>query len=66
MWFFDDDVGYKEVECIRDVMIIKVGVVVDYLKEMYEICEKVLNDSVGFFKIVFKKDFYVKVFFVLC
>ncbi|NID07470.1 GTPase [Helicobacter pylori] len=65
LWFFDDDAGYKEVERTRDVMTIKAGAVVDYLKEMHEICEKALNDSVGSFKIVFKKDLYAKVFPVL-
>ncbi|WP_194151536.1 dynamin-like GTPase family protein [Helicobacter pylori] len=65
LWFFDDDAGYKEVERTRDVMTIKAGAVVDYLKEMHKICEKALNDSVGSFKIVFKKELYAKVFPVL-
>ncbi len=37
----------------------------DYLIEMHKICEKALNDSVGSFKIVFKKELYAKVFPVL-
>ncbi|GAA7202142.1 hypothetical protein ID0445_08990 [Helicobacter pylori] len=44
---------------------IKAGAVVDFLTEMHGICEKALNDSVGSFKIVFKKDLYAKVFPVL-
>ncbi len=59
----DDDAGYDEVSRTRAV--IKAGAVVDYLKEMHKICEKALNDSVGFFKIVFKIDLYKKVFPVL-
>ncbi|GAA7182474.1 hypothetical protein HpBGD63_11260 [Helicobacter pylori] len=59
----DDDAGYDEVERTRAV--IKAGAVVDYLKEMHEICKKALNDSVGSFKIVFKKELYAKVFPVL-
>ncbi|MFP6279504.1 dynamin family protein [Helicobacter pylori] len=59
----DDDAGYDEVRRTRAV--IKAGAVVDYLKEMHEICEKALNDSVGSFKIVFRKELYVKVFPVL-
>ncbi|WP_162966093.1 dynamin family protein [Helicobacter pylori] len=59
----DDDAGYDEVECTRAV--IKAGAVVDYLIEMHKICEKALNDSVGSFKIVFKKELYAKVFPVL-
>ncbi|WP_162983456.1 dynamin family protein [Helicobacter pylori] len=65
LWFFDDDAGYKKVERTRDVMTIKAGAVVDYLKEMHEICEKALNDSVESFKIVFRKELYAKVFPVL-
>ncbi len=65
LWFFDDDAGYKEVERTRDVMTIKAGAVVDYLKEMHKICEKALNDSVGSFKIVFRKELYNKVLPVL-
>ncbi|MGN8527047.1 dynamin family protein [Helicobacter pylori] len=65
LWFFDDDAGYKEVERTRDVMTIKAGAVVDYLKEMHKSCKKALNDSVESFKIVFKKELYAKVFPVL-
>ncbi len=61
----DDDAGYKEVERTRDVMTIKAGAVVDYLIEMHKSCEKALNDSVGSFKIVFRKELYAKVFPVL-
>ncbi len=61
--FFDDDAGYDEVSRTRAV--VKAGAVVDYLIEMHKICERALNDSVGSFKIVFKKDLYAKVFPVL-
>ncbi len=57
LWWADDDAGYDEVlrtETI-EVTTIKAGAVVDYLEEMHEICEKALNDSVGSFKIDFKK-----------
>ncbi len=63
----DDDAGYDEVlrtETI-EVTTIKAGAVVDYLEEMHEICEKALNDSVGSFKIDFKKELYEKVLPVL-
>lgn len=63
LWWADDDSGYDEVERTRAV--IKAGAVVDYLIEMHEICEKALNDSVGSFKIVFKKELYAKVFPIL-
>ncbi len=63
LWWADDDAGYDEVERTRAV--IKAGAVVDYLKEMHKSCEKALNDSVGSFKIVFKKELYAKVFPVL-
>ncbi|GAA7186133.1 hypothetical protein HpBGD65_10680 [Helicobacter pylori] len=63
LFWADDDAGYDEVERTRAV--IKAGAVVDYLKEMHEICKKALNDSVGSFKIVFKKELYAKVFPVL-
>lgn len=63
LWWADDDAGYDEV--MRTRAVIKAGAVVDYLKEMHEICEKALNDSVGSFKIVFRKELYVKVFPVL-
>ncbi|GAA8439343.1 dynamin family protein [Helicobacter pylori] len=63
LFWADDDAGYDEVECTRAV--IKAGAVVDYLKEMHEICKKALNDSVGSFKIAFKEDLYKKVFPVL-
>ncbi|WP_181352677.1 dynamin-like GTPase family protein [Helicobacter pylori] len=59
----DDDAGYDEVSRTR--VVVKAGAVVDYLKEMHKICEKALNDSVGSFKIVFKKELYAKVFPVL-
>ncbi|WRE22955.1 dynamin-like GTPase family protein [Helicobacter pylori] len=61
----EKDWGYNEVERTRDVMTIKAGAVVDYLIEMHKICEKALNDSVGSFKIVFRKELYAKVFPVL-
>lgn len=63
LWWAYDDAGYDEVERTRAV--VKAGAVVDYLKEMHKICEKALNDSVGSFKIVFKKELYAKVFPVL-
>ncbi len=63
LWFFDDDAGYDEVSRTRAV--IKAGAVVDYLIEMHKICEKALNDSVGSFKIDFRKELYAKVFPVL-
>ncbi|GAA7197434.1 hypothetical protein HpBGD69_12080 [Helicobacter pylori] len=63
LWWADDGAGYDEVSRTRAV--IKAGAVVDYLKEMHEICKKALNDSVGSFKIVFKKELYTKVFPVL-
>ncbi len=59
----DDDAGYDEV--LRTRAVIKAGAVVDYLKEMHKICEKALNDSVGSFKIVFRKELYAKVLPVL-
>ncbi len=59
----EKDWGYNEVERTRAV--VKAGAVVDYLIEMHRICEKALNDSVGSFKIVFKKELYAKVFPVL-
>ncbi|WP_187895297.1 dynamin-like GTPase family protein [Helicobacter pylori] len=61
--FNEKDWGYNEVE--RTKAVIKAGAVVDYLKEMHKICEKALNDSVGSFKIVFRKELYAKVFPVL-
>ncbi len=63
LWWDDDDAGYDEVECTR--VVVKAGAVVDYLIEMHKICEKALNDSVGSFKIVFRKELYAKVFPVL-
>ncbi|WRE36691.1 dynamin family protein [Helicobacter pylori] len=63
LWFFDDDAGYDEV--MRTRVVVKAGAVVDYLKEMHKICEKALNDSVGSFKIDFRKGLYDKVFPVL-
>ncbi|EMH02158.1 hypothetical protein HMPREF1406_01180 [Helicobacter pylori GAM239Bi] len=56
----DDDAGYKEVERTRAV--IKAGAVLDYLTEMHESCESVLNDSAHSFKVVFKKELYAKIF----
>ncbi|GAA7472652.1 dynamin family protein [Helicobacter pylori] len=63
LWWVDDDAGYDEV--MRTKVVIKAGAVLDYLTEMHEICKKALNDSVGSFKIVFKKELYDKVFPVL-
>ncbi len=63
LFWADDDAGYDEVGCTRAV--VKAGAVVDYLIEMHKICEKALNDSVGSFKIVFKKELYAKVFPIL-
>ncbi|WQX20158.1 dynamin family protein [Helicobacter pylori] len=63
LWWADDDVGYDEVSRTR--VVVKAGAVVDYLKEMHEICKKALNDSVESFKIVFRKELYAKVFPVL-
>ncbi len=63
LWWADDDAGYDEVE--RSRAVIKAGAVVDYLIEMHKICEKALNDSVGSFKIVFRKELYAKIFPVL-
>ncbi len=62
LWWADD-AGYDEVRRTR--VVVKVGAVVDYLKEMHKICKKALNDSVGSFKIVFRKELYAKVFPVL-
>ncbi|MCQ2838706.1 dynamin-like GTPase family protein [Helicobacter pylori] len=59
----DDDAGYDEV--LRTRAVVKAGAVVDYLIEMHKSYEKALNDSVGSFKIVFRKDLYEKVFPVL-
>ncbi|MGL2371826.1 dynamin family protein [Helicobacter pylori] len=59
----DDDAGYDEV--MRTRVVVKAGAVVDYLIKMHKSCEKALNDSVEFFKIVFKKELYAKVFPVL-
>ncbi|WP_367696641.1 dynamin family protein [Helicobacter pylori] len=56
----DDDAGYEKVERTRAT--IKAGAVLDYLNEMHDNCESALNDSVGSFKIVFKKELYAKVF----
>ncbi|MGL2562349.1 dynamin family protein [Helicobacter pylori] len=63
LWWADDDAGYDEVEHTR--VVVKAGAVVDYLIEMHKICKKALNDSVGSFKIVFRKELYAKVFPVL-
>ncbi len=59
----DDDAGYDEVRRTR--VVVKAGAVVDYLIKMHKICEKALNDSVGSFKIVFRKELYAKVLPVL-
>ncbi|GAA8107181.1 dynamin family protein [Helicobacter pylori] len=56
----EKDWGYNEVERTRAV--IKAGAVLDYLKEMHERCESALNDSANFFKVVFRKELYAKVF----
>ncbi|WP_181340889.1 dynamin-like GTPase family protein [Helicobacter pylori] len=61
--FWADDAGYDEV--LRTRAVIKAGAVVDYLIEMYKICERALNESVESFKIVFRKELYAKVFPVL-
>ncbi|GAA8117712.1 dynamin family protein [Helicobacter pylori] len=63
LFWADDDAGYDEV--MRTRVVVKAGAVVDYLKEIHEICEKALNNSVRSFKIVFKKELYAKVFPVL-
>ncbi|WRC73836.1 dynamin family protein [Helicobacter pylori] len=67
LFWADDDAGYDEVMRIKtiEVTTIKAGAVVDYLKKMHKHCEKALNDSVGSFKIVFRKELYTKVFPVL-
>lgn len=64
LWWADDDAGYDEVlrtETI-EVTTIKAGAVVNYLEEMHKICKKTLNDSVGSFKIDFKKELYKEIF----
>ncbi len=63
LWWADDDAGYNEV--LRTRAVVKAGAVVDYLIKMHKICKKALNDSVGSFKSVFKKELYAKVFPVL-
>ncbi|MGL2344804.1 dynamin family protein [Helicobacter pylori] len=63
LWWADDDAGYNEVERTRAT--IKAGAVLDYLTEMHERCESALNNSVGSFKIDFKKELYKKVLPVL-
>ncbi|GAA7327493.1 dynamin family protein [Helicobacter pylori] len=63
LFWADDDAGYDEV--LRTRAVIKAGAVLDYLTEMHERCESALNDSVGSFEIVFKKELYAKVFPVL-
>ncbi len=60
LWWADDDAGYDEV--LRTRATIKAGAVLDYLTEMHERCESVLNDSANSFKVVFKKELYAKVF----
>ncbi|RVY13874.1 hypothetical protein ECB92_06175 [Helicobacter pylori] len=64
LFWADDDAGYDEVERTRAV--IKAGAVLDYLTEMHESCEGVLNDSANSFKVVFRKELYAKVFSQLC
>ncbi len=59
----DGDAGYNEVGRTR--VVVKAGAVIDLLIKMHESCKKALNDSVGSFKIVFKKELYAKVFPVL-
>lgn len=56
----EKDWGYNEV--LRTRAVIKAGAVLDYLTEMHERCESVLNDSANSFKVVFKKELYAKVF----
>ncbi len=56
----EKDWGYDKVERTRAT--IKAGAVFDYLTEMHESCENALNDSANFFKVVFKKELYAKVF----
>ncbi len=63
LFWADDDAGYDEVERTRAT--IKAGAVLDYLIEMHESCESALNDSVGSFKIDFRKELYAKVLPVL-
>ncbi|GAA8130771.1 dynamin family protein [Helicobacter pylori] len=63
LWWADDDAGYDEVMCTR--VVVKARAVVDYLIEMHESCKKALNDSVGSFKIVFRKELYEKVLPIL-
>ncbi|GAA9127894.1 dynamin family protein [Helicobacter pylori] len=63
LWWADDDAGYDEV--MRTRVVVKAGAVVDYLIEMHESCKKALNDSVGSFKIVFRKELYEKVLPIL-
>ncbi|WP_165548236.1 dynamin family protein [Helicobacter pylori] len=60
LFWADDDAGYDEVERTRAT--IKAGAVLDYLIEMHESCERALNDSTNYFKVVFKKELYAKVF----
>ncbi|GAA7583974.1 hypothetical protein MMM150_08980 [Helicobacter pylori] len=60
-WGYDEKNYYVKIKRKE----IKAGAVVDYLIEMHEICKKALNDSVGSFKIVFRKELYTKVFPVL-
>ncbi len=60
LFWADDDAGYNEVERTRAT--IKAGAVLDYLTEMHERCENILNDSANSFKVVFKKELYAKVF----
>ncbi|GAA9159051.1 hypothetical protein HpHA184_12700 [Helicobacter pylori] len=63
LWWADDDAGYDEV--MRTRVVVKARAVVDYLIEMHESCKKALNDSVGSFKIVFRKELYEKVLPIL-
>ncbi len=59
--FFDDDVGYDEVERTINVMTIKAGAVVDYLIKMHADCEDALNGSARSFSKNFKNELYAKV-----
>ncbi|AFI01198.1 GTPase [Helicobacter pylori] len=57
--------GYDEVECSREITIVKAGAVVDYLEEMNRECQEILNKSVRTFESDFRKGIYQKVFPVL-
>ncbi|GAA7692260.1 hypothetical protein COL0002_13030 [Helicobacter pylori] len=57
--------GYDEVECSREITIVKAGAVVDYLEEMNRECQEILNKIVRTFESDFRKGIYQKVFPVL-